>query len=114
LLTLLDIKTDGKIIPPQSITVEKRVLKGAEIAIVTVRPADSPPVRYEGRIWIRTGPRRDIANAQDERILNEKRRFRDQPFDARPCSSAELGDLCPYQRQHRIVGGGFGAVEAGE
>jgi ATP-dependent DNA helicase RecG len=93
LLTLSDIKTDGKIIPPPSITVEKRVLKGAEIAVVTVRPADSPPVRYEGRIWIRTGPRRDIANVQDERILNEKRRFRDQPFDARPCSSAELGDL---------------------
>jgi ATP-dependent DNA helicase RecG len=93
LLTLSDIKTDGKIIPPPSITVEKRVLKGAEIAVVTVRPADSPPVRYEGRIWIRTGPRRDIANAQDERILNEKRRFRDQPFDARPCSIAELVDL---------------------
>ena len=93
LLTLSDIKTDGKIIPPPSVTVEKRVLKGAEIAVVTVRPADSPPVRYEGRIWIRVGPRRDIANAQDERILNEKRRFRDQPFDARPCSSAALGDL---------------------
>lgn len=93
LLTLSDVKTDGKIIPPPSITVKKRVLKGAEIAVVTIRPADSPPVRYDGRIWIRTGPRRDIANAQDERILNEKRRFRDQPFDARPCSSAELGDL---------------------
>jgi len=93
LLTLSDIKTDGKIIPPPSITVEKRVLKGAEMAVVTVNPADSPPVRYDGRIWIRTGPRRDIANAQDERILNEKRRFRDQPFDAKPCNSAALIDL---------------------
>jgi ATP-dependent DNA helicase RecG len=69
------------------------VLKGAKIAVVTERPADSPPVRYGGTIWIRTGPRREIANAQDERILNEKRRFRDQPFDARPCSNAELGAL---------------------
>lgn len=93
LLTLSDFKTDGKIVPPPSITVEKRVLKGAEIAVITVMPADSPPVRYDGRIWIRVGPRRAIANVQDERILNEKRRFRDQPFDARPCSSAEPGDL---------------------
>lgn len=93
LLTLSDIKTDGKIVPPPSVTVEKRFLSGAEIAVVTVWPADSPPVRYDGRIWIRIGPRRDIANVQDERILNEKRRFRDQPFDARPCSSAEVGDL---------------------
>src|SRR5713226_3445692 len=52
LLTLADIKTDGKIVPPQTLTVEKRSLKGAEVAVVTVQPADSPPVRYDGRIWI--------------------------------------------------------------
>lgn len=93
LQTLSDIKTDGKIVPPPTLTVEKRVLLGSEMAVVTVWPADSPPVRYEGRIWIRVGPRRDVATAQDERILNEKRRFRDQPFDARPCSGAEQSDL---------------------
>jgi ATP-dependent DNA helicase RecG len=93
LQTLSDIKTDGKIVPPPTLTVEKRVLHGSEMAVVTVWPADSPPVRYEGRIWIRVGPRRDLATAQDERILNEKRRFRDQPFDARPCSGAEQSDL---------------------
>ncbi|MEY4352429.1 MAG: hypothetical protein RLZZ609_670 [Cyanobacteriota bacterium] len=93
LQTLSDIKTDGKIIPPPTLTVEKRVLKGAEMAVVTVWPADSPPVRCEGRIWIRVGPRRGLATAQDERILNEKRRFRDQPFDARPCTGAGWKDL---------------------
>ncbi|MFM7548489.1 MAG: ATP-binding protein [Cyanobacteriota bacterium] len=93
LQTLSDIKTDGKIVPPPTLTVQKRLLKGAEMAVVTVWPADSPPVRYEGRIWIRVGPRRGLATAQDERILNEKRRFRDQPFDARPCTGAEWSDL---------------------
>ena len=93
LQTLSDIKTDGKIVPPPALTVQKRVLNAAEMAVVTVWPADSPPVRYDGRIWIRVGPRRDLATAQDERILNEKRRFRDQPFDARPCSPASWGDL---------------------
>jgi ATP-dependent DNA helicase RecG len=90
---LADIRTDGKIGPMPTMTVEKRILKGAELAVITVLPADAPPVRYQGRIWIRTGPRRDIASAQDERILNEKRRYRDLPFDLQPVPFASLSDL---------------------
>ncbi len=93
LRTLADIKTDGNMLPPPTILVEKRTLKGASMAIVTVRPADAPPVRYRGRIWIRTGPRRGIATSQDERILNEKRRFGDRPFDANPLPSCTLAEL---------------------
>ncbi len=93
LLTLANIRSEGNILPIPTMTVEKRLLKGAEMAVVTVLPADSPPVRYKGRIWIRTGPRRDIASAQDERILNEKRRHRDLPFDLQPVSFANLADL---------------------
>jgi ATP-dependent DNA helicase RecG len=36
LLTLSDIKTDGKTVPPPTLTVERRGLKGASLAIVTV------------------------------------------------------------------------------
>ncbi|MGH7077688.1 MAG: ATP-binding protein [Acetobacteraceae bacterium] len=90
---LADIRTDGSILPLPSMTVEKRTLKGAEMAVITVLPADSPPVRYKGSIWIRTGPRRGIASRQDERILNEKRRYRDQPFDLQPVPFAALADL---------------------
>jgi ATP-dependent DNA helicase RecG len=93
LRTLADMKTDGQILPPPTLVVEKRRLKGAEMAVVTVQPADAPPVRYGGRIWIRTGPRRGIATAQDERVLNERRRHRDQPFDLQPIPSATLSDL---------------------
>lgn len=93
LRTLSDIKTDGKTIPPPTLTVEKRILKGAEMAIVCVWPADAPPVRYEGRIWIRIGPRRGLASAQDERILNEKRRYHDLHFEAHPVSAATLNDI---------------------
>jgi ATP-dependent DNA helicase RecG len=71
-------------------TVEKRVLKGAEMAVISVLPADAPPVRYRGRTWIRTGPRRGIASAQDERILNEKRRHKDLPFDLQPVAFVTL------------------------
>ena len=93
LTQLADIKTDGNILPPPTITVTKRILFGVAVAVILVQPADSPPVRYRGRIYIRIGPRRGIATAQDERILNEKRRFRDLPFDAQPVPSAILADL---------------------
>ncbi|MBW8877432.1 MAG: putative DNA binding domain-containing protein [Acidobacteria bacterium] len=93
LCQLADIKTDGNIVPPPTLTVTKHLLRGQEVAVVTVWPADSPPVRYRGRIYIRIGPRRGIASAQDERILNEKRRHRDRPFDLRPVPSSVLTDL---------------------
>jgi ATP-dependent DNA helicase RecG len=93
LQALSDIKTDGKTVPPPTLTVERRVLKDAPMAIVTVWPADAPPVRYEGRIWIRIGPRRGLASAQDERILNEKRRYRDLHFEAHPIAASSLSDL---------------------
>lgn len=90
---LSDIKTDGNIVPPPTMTVERRVLRGAEVAVITVAPADAPPVRYRGRICVRTGPRRGYATAQDERVLNERRRFRDRPFDIQPMHEAKLADL---------------------
>lgn len=93
LQTLSNIKTDGNILPPPSIMVEKVKLSGSELAIVTVQPADAPPVRLRGRIYVRIGPRRGIATAQDERILNEKRRYRDIPFDVHPVPSANLKEL---------------------
>ena len=58
-----------------------------------MEPSNSPPVRYKGVIHIRTGSRQDIANAQDERILNEKRRYGERPFDLYPIPSSTISDL---------------------
>lgn len=107
LLTLSDIKADGKIVPPPTMIVAKRALKGADMAVITVWPADAPPVRHSGRIWIRTGPRRDLASAQDERILNERRRFRDIPYDIRPRPSAQLSDLSRTLFEEEYLPGAF-------
>ncbi|MDP1899656.1 MAG: ATP-binding protein [Rubrivivax sp.] len=93
LQTLSDIRTDGKTVPPPSLFVERRVLRGVPMAVVTVLPSDAPPVRFEGRIWVRIGPRRGTATAQDERILNERRRFRDRPFDTHPIAGCALAEL---------------------
>ena len=71
LLQLADMRNDGKILPMPVLNVEKRQLKGSEMAVVTVLPSDMPPVRHDGRIWIRTGPRQIIANAQEESILSK-------------------------------------------
>ena len=90
LQNLASMRGDGNILPFPSLDVQKRRLKGHDMAVVLVQPADAPPVRFKGTVWIRSGPRRGIANPSDERRLNEKRRFRDLPADIRPVTSAGL------------------------
>ena len=107
LQTLAHMKTDGNILPPPSITVEKRSIQGKDVAVVTVQPSDSPPVRCKGTIQIRIGPRRGIATAQDERILNEKRRYKDIPFDIQPIPSASLDDLNSVYFEHEYLSRAF-------
>ena len=93
LRTLADMRSDGNILPFPAMTVQKRIIKGCEVAVILVQPSDAPPVRYNGRVWIRVGPRRATATAEEERRLAEKRRARDLPFDLQPLSSATLDDL---------------------
>ncbi len=90
---LADIKTDGQIAPPPTLLVEKRRLQNHDLAVITVWPSDTPPVRFKGRIHVRWGPRRGLASAQDERILNEKRRHHDRPFDVQPVPPSSLEDM---------------------
>jgi len=50
-------------------------------------------VRYEGRVWIRVGPRRAVASRDEERILIERRQAADLGFDRRAVPGATLDDL---------------------
>ena len=93
LLTLANMKTDGNIVPPPTMSVRKLVVDGHEIAVVVVLPSDSPPVRLRGRAHIRVGTRQAIATEQDERILYERRRYMQIPFDIQPVLPATLRDL---------------------
>ncbi len=93
LRSLADMKTDGNILPLPVLTVEKRLLKGHDIAVITVMPSDMPPVKFEGRIWVRTGSRRSIAGEQEERILIERRRYRALPYDLHPMMNTTVKDL---------------------
>ena len=49
--------------------------------------------KWNGRIWIRVGPRRATANEQEEQILIERRRAGNLPWDLQPIEPATTGDL---------------------
>ena len=93
LQNLAALRTDGNIIPPPALTVQKFTLPDGDIAIIEVHPHHLPPVRCRQRIWIRTGPCKATANEADERILNEKRSYFAHSFDTLPCRSGQLQDL---------------------
>ena len=83
----------GQIVPLPSMTVQKMSLAEGDVAVVEVRPSDIPPVRYRGRVWIRRGTRRAIANEQEERVLTERRTCHARTFDLRPCRGCGRDDL---------------------
>ena len=62
------IRTDGNIQPQPSMVVEKVSLEEGDIVMIQVQPSIYPPVRYKGRIWIRVGPRKTVANETDEQF----------------------------------------------
>ena len=71
---LANIHGEGDIQPLPSLTVQRRVLRGCAVAVVTVEPSSDPPVRFRGRAWVRVGPTVREASAEDERLLGERRR----------------------------------------
>lgn len=93
LLGLSDLRGQGKILPPPIMTVSKLDVGGAAVAVVEVEPSPSPPVRFNGQVWIRVGPRRAIATLDEERRLAERRRSADLPFDSRPAWGSQLSDI---------------------
>ncbi len=93
LLKLSSIRDNGLILPLPSMVVQKRTVKGCEVAVVIVEPSLSLPVRYRGRVCIRVGPRRAIASADEERQLVERQRAFNLPFDAKEAVSASLEDI---------------------
>ena len=80
LLKLSAYRSDGTISPAPVITADKHTFSpgtfspgASEIAVVEVHPSPLPPVRYKGRICIRSGPHKGCANEAQERILSDRR-----------------------------------------
>lgn len=93
LQTLMGFRSDGNILPPPVMQVRRHTLDGCTMAIVEIQPAANPPIKYEGRVCVRIGPRRGYATAEEERRLVEKRRWGALPFDQQPVAGATVQDI---------------------
>lgn len=93
LLNLSSIRSNGNVLPQPAIVVQKFSFDEGDLAVVEVQPSVLTPVRYKGKIWIRIGPRKAIANESEEKILIEKRISQAGTFDALPCLDATLEDI---------------------
>ena len=92
------LRSDGKILPFPSLEVAKKNLRGCEVAVVQVEPSDNPPVKMDGRCWIRTGPRRAQASPEEERRLTEKRRWGNVSYDMQGVAGATVENDLDVQR----------------
>lgn len=90
---LMDFRTDGRINPPPALAVAKFSYPDGDVAVVEVQPSSQPPVRYNGKVCVRIGPRKGIANETEERILSEKRSSFARTFDTLPCYDSTLDDI---------------------
>jgi ATP-dependent DNA helicase RecG len=100
---LADMRDQGRILPPPMMSVRRLHVADVSVAVIEVQPSLSPPVRFNGRVCIRVGPRRAIATADEERRLAERRRSGDLPFDARPVAGSSIRDdldLDLFQREY--------------
>jgi len=93
LKNLAEIRANGNVQPLPAMSVSKYSFDDGDVAVVEVLPSDLPPVKYRGRVWIRVGPRRQVASEQEERILAERHAALLTTFDARPCQGSSLDDL---------------------
>lgn len=81
LKTLGGLRNDGKIQPFPVMETARKRLHDCDLAVVQVEPSDNPPIKVDGRCWIRSGPRRAQATAEEERRLTQKRRWGNIPHD---------------------------------
>jgi ATP-dependent DNA helicase RecG len=88
------VKTNGNVLPQPSLTVSSvfRFPEG-EVVVVEVKPSSYPPVRYDGRCWIRVGPRRDKATIEEEKILIERRASYAKTYDLVPALGSSISDI---------------------
>ncbi|MBT2452733.1 putative DNA binding domain-containing protein [Streptomyces sp. ISL-43] len=93
LLALTDMRDDGLILDRPSMTVSVAPYKGKPVVRIRVEASATPPVRFDGFVWVRPGPTTRKATRDDERVLTERRRVGDGPFDSRPVFGSGVRDL---------------------
>ncbi|MEN9671664.1 MAG: hypothetical protein RL018_1941 [Pseudomonadota bacterium] len=90
-----ELRSDGLIQPLPSLVV-RSIRHNAQIHLIAiiVQASSLPPVRFRGQIYVRMSASVREGNAEDERILNERRRHKSgRSFDSEGIPTAELTDL---------------------
>jgi ATP-dependent DNA helicase RecG len=87
------MRDDGNILPTPSMQVFEREAESCRFLVIEVRPSAEPPVRYQGRVWVRVGNTTRQATPEEEQRLFERRRAYQLPFDHRPVQGAATDDL---------------------
>lgn len=93
LKNIASLRSDGNILPIPSMNVDRFEFPEGDLLVCEVQPSPMTPIRYRGRVFVRIGPRRDIASEDEERILTERRTANMATFDVTPCLRAKLRDL---------------------
>ncbi len=90
---LLDFSKDGRIIPAPTIFTKIFHLPEGDVCVAEVLPSTLPPVRFNGKICVRKGPRKDYATEQEEKTLIEKRNRKGVTFDIQVCPLSVFEDI---------------------
>jgi ATP-dependent DNA helicase RecG len=93
LKVLAGMRTDGNILPIPSLVIQAKNLNGCNLVAIIVQPSQEPPVRYQGRVFVKVGATVQQASIDEERRLAERRRSADISFDQRASPSATFEDL---------------------
>lgn len=93
LLRFAEYRDDGRILDRPSMSVSRVMYQGTPVIRIHVDAALAPPLRFDGVAYVRPGPTTRPANANDERMLAERRRANDLPYEMRPRYFTKLSDL---------------------
>ncbi len=93
LLAVRNFRNDGRLLPRPTFHVERAEYAGLPCVLVTVPAAISPPVSFDGRVFVPVGPSTQVATPDEERVLRERRQAADLPFDQQPVPGSSMAEL---------------------
>jgi ATP-dependent DNA helicase RecG len=93
LLGFTEYRDSGRILDRPTMVVSSAIYRGVPVVRIHVEAAVAPPVRFDGVAYVRPGPTTRRANPNDERLLAERRRTNDLPYEMRPRYFTTQADL---------------------
>lgn len=90
---IYSMQNNGNIFPYPQMEVQKFTLPDGDVIMIEVIPSEYPPVRYNGKVWIRVGNKKSIAYEAEEKKLIERRYKLARSFDSQPSFYLKLDSI---------------------